>query len=336
MRKSIEETYSSQSTTLRIFLTLSFLIFIVLSFSSCPKTGKQTNSINLKISSRSSNVEFDQERAFMHVRKQVEIGPRPAGSAELIRTRDYIVDQLKSYNLEVSIDEFQAETPEGIKTMFNIVAELKGEIPKMILLGSHYDTKLFKEFRFVGANDGASSTGLLLELARVLSSRREKPHFTYRFIFFDGEEAVCHGWDDCSRPDTPDNTYGSRHYVSKLIKSNELRLVHALVLLDMVGYKDLQFGRDEMSTIWLIDAIWQTARELGFNKYFVDRIEGVGGDDHEPFLKAGVEAVNIIQLNTYPYWHTPQDTLDKISPNSLKIVGNVVLASLPRIEKGKK
>ena len=105
-----------------------------------------------------------------------------------------------------------------------------------------------------------------------------------------------------------------------------------MILLDMVGYKDLRFGRDDMSTPWLVDTVWAKARELGYGAQFVDQHEGVGGDDHEPFLRAGIESLDIIQLNSYPYWHTKDDTLDKVSVQSLKIVGEVVLASLPRIE----
>ena len=109
--------------------------------------------------------------------------------------------------------------------------------------------------------------------------------------------------------------------------------MRALILLDMMGYKNLELGRDTLSTRWLQDIIWQTGRELGHGKIFVDRPEGVGGDDHEPFLRAGVDAVDIIQLNGYPYWHTPQDTLDKISAESMKTVGDTVINSLPRVEK---
>ncbi|HYE64304.1 MAG TPA: M28 family metallopeptidase [Pyrinomonadaceae bacterium] len=278
-------------------------------------------------------VAFDGERALEHVRKQVEMGPRPAGSAELAKTRDYIVSELKSYGLSVNSDAFRASTPIGERQMVNVTAELPGESNDVIILASHYDTKLFKEFRFVGANDAGSSTGALLELARVLATRGQKPRFTYWFVFFDGEEAFCEGWEDCGKPNAPDNTYGSRRYAAQLKEKNELRRVRAMILLDMVGYKDLRLGRDEMSTQWLLDVVWQTARELGYGEQFVSEVENVGGDDHEPFLRAGVDALDIIQLDTYPYWHTAEDTLDKISPRSLKIVGEVVLASLPHIEE---
>lgn len=277
---------------------------------------------------------FDGQRAFDHVRRQVDFGPRPAGSQELALARDYIIGELKSYGLQVTTDEWTATTPVGPRKMVNITATLEGETPDVIMFSSHYDTKLYKKMRFVGANDGGSSTGVVMELARVLKANNAKPRFTYRFVFFDGEEAFCEGWDECKNPDGPDNTYGSRRYVAQLQKQNELPRLRAMILLDMVGYSNLMFGRDEeMSTPWLVDAVWQTAREMGFSKHFVNLPESVGGDDHEPFHKAGVTCMDIIQLENYPFWHTEDDTLDKISAQSLKIVGDVVIGSLPRIEQ---
>ena len=216
-----------------------------------------------------------------HVRKQIAIGPRPPGSAELEQTRTYIMDQLKSYGLNVSLDEFTATTPMGEKKMANIVAELPGETKNLLLITSHYETKFYKDMRFVGANDPGASVGTLLEIGRVLGSMREKPKFTYRLVFFDGEEAFCEGWSDCDNEGEPDNTYGSRHYVVQLEEKQELEHTRALILLDMVGYKNLELGRDTLSTKWLQDIVWQTGRELGHKKIFVDREEGVGGDDHE-------------------------------------------------------
>ncbi|HYP54214.1 MAG TPA: M28 family metallopeptidase, partial [Pyrinomonadaceae bacterium] len=243
------------------------------------------------------------------------------------------VGELKSYGLKVSEDEFDARTPEGKRRMVNVAAELAGESAERVIVASHYDTKLYKEFRFVGANDGGSSSGVVLELARLLAARNTRPRFTYWFVFFDGEEAFCREWHECGRPGEPDNTYGSRRFVERLRKRGELGSARAMILLDMVGYKNLELGRETASTPWLVDEIWRAARELGHDKKFVGREEAVGGDDHEPFLRAGVPAVDIIQLDTYPHWHTPEDTLDKISPDSLKAVGDVVLAALPRVEE---
>jgi glutaminyl-peptide cyclotransferase len=274
---------------------------------------------------------FNGERAMDHVKKQIEFGPRPPDSQQLAKTRAYITNELKSYGFTVSLDEFTAKTPQGEKKMANIVAELPGETKTLILLASHYETKFYKDMQFVGANDPATSVATLLELGRVLGSRKEKSKVTYRLVFFDGEEAFCENWSDCGDAENPDNTYGSRHYVSQLRARNELANTRALILLDMVGYKKLELGRDTMSTRWLQDLIWQTGRELGHDKIFVDREEGIGGDDHEPFLKAGVDAVDIIQLNSYPHWHRADDTIDKVSAQSMKIVGETVLASLPKI-----
>jgi hypothetical protein len=337
---SNSKSNAPRATNARAAFSLIFFLLLSLGFLACK--GKDTKSggnvatpaatpVQTPASSRLS---IDADRAFEHVRKQVEFGPRPAGSAELARTREYLVGELKAYGLNVTLDEWQATTPVGERRMTNVAAELPGESNEVILLSSHYDTKLFKEFRFVGANDGASSTGTLLEIARAMATAGQKPRFTYRFVFFDGEEAFCEEWEECHNPDGPDNTYGSRRYVQQLKEKKELERVRALICLDMIGYKNLRLGRDEdMSTRWLIDEVWQTAQDLGYGRQFVDEIEGVGGDDHEPFLKAGIEALDIIQLSTYEYWHKPEDTLDKISPQSLKIVGDVVLASLPRIEQ---
>ena len=274
---------------------------------------------------------FDGERALRHVRRLVEFGPRPAGSDALKRARDYIKGELKSYGLKVSTDEFEAKTPEGVLRMANVSAEIKGKGDGLIVIASHYDTKLYKNFRFVGANDGGSSTGALLEIARVLSTA-PRGAFGYRLVFFDGEEATCREWDECSKKDAPDNTYGSRRYVARLRERGELVRVRALLLLDMMGYEKLELGRDTMSTPWLIDVVWKTAAELGYGREFASRDEQVGGDDHAPFLGAGVPSLDIIQLNTYPFWHQPEDTLDKLSAQSLRAVGEVILASLPRIE----
>ena len=256
-----------------------------------------TPAVTATVSPTRYNTSFDGDRAFAHVSKMVEIGPRPAGSAELAKARQYIISELQSYGLKVTTDEFSAKTPVGERKMANITAELPGESPDYIIISGHYDTKLFKEFRFVGANDGGSSTGALLEIARVMAANKQKPHFTYWFVFFDGEEAFCRNWDDCGKPDTPDNTYGSRRYIAQLISRGELKRARAMILLDMIGYKNLELEREAMSTAWLVDIIWQTARELGYSAHFVDREQSVQ-DDHEPFLRVGVNGVDLIQLDS--------------------------------------
>ena len=324
-------------------LALGLVLFVPFILLGCPggeNKPADATSTNSSPSTARTTSDFDGERAFEHVRKQVEFGPRPPGSAELEKTRGYIIDQLKSYGLNVTTDEFHPITPVGDRKMVNVTAELPGESTDVIIISSHYDTKLATEFKFVGAVDGGSSTGELLEIARVMAASKTRPKLTYWFVFFDGEEALCFDWDECKNPDPtnpsaklPDNTYGSRRYVAQLTEKNELKRVRAMILFDMMGYKNLELGRDTMSKIWLIDEVWQTAKRLGHGSVFVDRREGVGGDDHEPFVRAGIDSLDIIQLSNYPYWHTKEDTLDKVSAKSLKIVGDVVLNSLPKIEE---
>jgi glutaminyl-peptide cyclotransferase len=333
--------------TFRLRLGNSVLAFCVLTtpllLTGCPKNEPPPN-VRVATSNRAEEaspavvpgaVAFNGERAMEHVKKQVEIGPRIPGSPELAKTRDYIVKSLKSSGLVVRTDEFTAATPLGEKNMVNLTAEIPGESKNVIMVASHYDSKFYKDMRFVGANDPGTSVGTLLELARVLGASQQKPKLTYWLVFFDGEEAFCEDWDQCSKPDAPDNTYGSRHYVSRLRQNNELERVRALVLLDLMGSKDLELGRDTLSTKWLQDIVWRTAHEVGYGKYFVDRPEGVGSDDHEPFLRAGIDSLDLIQLSTYPYWHKADDTLDKVSAQSMKVVGDVVLASLPKIAERK-
>lgn len=321
-----------------ILIRACTLTLLVLLLTGCPKnqTPQRQPRVGISTSSTSTRLPpiptaFNGERALTHARKQIEFGPRPPGSPELEKTRAYIVNELKTYGFTVTVDEFIAKTPQGEKKMANITGELPGETKTALLIGSHYETKFYKDMQFVGANDPAASVGTVLEIGRVLGSLRDKPKVTLKLVFFDGEEAFCESWDECSKPDNPDNTYGSRHYVSQLQAKKEVENTAALILLDMIGYKKLELGRDPTSIRWLQDIIWETGRELGHDKIFVDREEGVGGDDHEPFIRAGIDAVDLIQLNSYPHWHRADDTIDKISAQSMKIVGDTVLASLPKI-----
>jgi len=340
MRKSNDNIGHNHARSVNASIALIVVFVIPLLFIACPRNDRPDNrNIGVSMSTPREavtpipgSVAFNGERAMEHVRKQLEFGPRPPGSPELAKTRDYIIEELRKSGVSVSTDEFNASTPAGEKHMVNIVGEIPGESKNIIIISSHYDTKLFTNMTFVGANDPAASVAALLEMGRVLGATKGKLKATYRLLFFDGEEAFCEEWDQCGKPDAPDNTYGSRHYVSQLKSKNELELVKAMILLDMMGYKDLKLGRDTMSTRWLQDIIWQTGKDLGYGSVFVDEPEGVGGDDHEPFLRAGVDSVDIIQLNSYPYWHKADDTIDKVSGRSIKIVGDVLLPSLPAIE----
>ena len=263
----------------------------------------------------------DGAAAFRHVERLVGFGPRPAGSAALGRAREYIVAELKKAGLAVRLSSFTARTPAGALKMTNVIGVIPGRRDDVLILAGHYDTKRFTGFRFVGANDGGSSAGLLLELAgRVRDARRD---FTYWIVFFDGEEAL-ETWS------ATDGTYGSRHLVKELRRSGELRRVRGVVLLDMIGDADLDIRRESYSTPWLTDILWASARRLGYGAHFLPDALAIE-DDHMPFLQAQVPAVDIIDID-YPPWHTADDTLAQVSPRSLAIVGDVVLDSLPALE----
>ena len=266
---------------------------------------------------------FDSSKAWEHLRQQVAIGPRPSGSAGNLKNREYITKTLAAIGLKTVEQAWEAMTPLGPIKMVNLIATIPGRRPERIILASHFDTKLFREFRFVGASDGASSTATLLELARVLKARPQLP-FTIELLFLDGEEATGE-WRD------PDHTYGSRHYVEVARQTGTLKSLKAMILLDMVGDRQLNIRRESTSTPWLTDIIWNTARRLGHQASFISESMAVE-DDHMHFLKAGIPSVDIIDLD-YPAWHTAQDTLDAVSARSLQVVGDVVVAALPEIEQ---
>src|SRR5437762_11774548 len=189
------------------YLALALVLFVPFILLGCPggeNKPADATSMNSSASPARTSSDFDGERAFEHVRKQVEFGPRPPGSPELEKTRGYMIDQLQSYGLKVLTDEFHATTPVGDRKMVNVTAELPGESNDVIIISSHYDSKLIKQFKFVGANDSGASTGALLELARVMAANKTKPKFTYWFVFFDGEEALCFDWEQCQNPNPAD------------------------------------------------------------------------------------------------------------------------------------
>lgn len=264
---------------------------------------------------------IDSSKAWDHVRALVDIGPRVAGTPGNARARQYITKTLAGMGITATEQPFTVETPLGRVSMANIVATLPGKRPERIAIGSHFDTKQFRDFRFVGANDGASSTALLLELARALHAR-PRP-FTIDLLFFDGEEAFVE-WSPT------DGTYGSRHYVDAGRKAGTIASMRAFILLDMVGDRRLAFRREANSTPWLTDLVWAAARRAGHQQHFLADTIAIE-DDHLPFLRAGIPSVDLIDLDYEP-WHTAADTIDAISARSLQVTGEVVLAALPDIE----
>lgn len=268
---------------------------------------------------------FDAARAYDHVKKMVEIGPRPPGSEGIKKAQQYIERELRSYGLKVVGQEFVANTTRGRVPMKNIIGELPGQKTDIVIISGHYDTKL--QPAFVGANDGGSSTAAVLEMARVLAG--SKPDYTLWFVFFDGEEAFV----EWSANDGKDNTYGSRYMVSRMTADSAIKRIKAMILVDMIGDKDLDLLRDEESTPWLVDVIWNTAHRIGYGKHFLNEASAYD-DDHIPFRRAGIPAIDIIDFNYGPdnqYWHTNKDTLDKVSGESIKIASDTVILSLPEV-----
>jgi Zn-dependent M28 family amino/carboxypeptidase len=284
--------------------------------------GALVPAIAVSVCASAQTPAFDSSRAWEHLRQQVAIGPRPSGTAANAATRKYITSTLAGSGITVVEQPFEGTTPIGPIKMVNLVATIPGERPERIILASHFDTKRFSEFRFVGASDAASSTAALLELGRVLKAGPRRP-FTIELLFLDGEEAVGE-WRGT------DNTYGSRYYVAAAQKAGTLASIKAFILLDMIGDRDLTIRREAASTRWLTDIIWSAARRLGHGAVFLDESTPIE-DDHVPFLKAGVPAVDIIDLD-YAAWHAASDTLDAVAARSLQVVGEVVVAALPEIE----
>ena len=263
---------------------------------------------------------FDGQRAYAHVARLVEIGPRSPASEGSRRAQQYIQTTLESYGCAVEAEDFGVDTPVGRLTMKNLVAKIPGASPNVILLATHYDT--LRMDRFVGADDGGSSTGVMLELARLLCPRKNA--VSVRIAFFDGEEALVR-WSET------DSRYGSREMAARLAASGDLRRVKAMLLADLVGSRNLCIKRESSSTRWLTDLVWSVAQRLGYGSVFVADETAVE-DDHGSFLKRGVPATDVIDLEV-PYWHTTDDALDKVSAHSLAIVGHVFLESFGELEK---
>ena len=268
---------------------------------------------------------FSGEQAFAHVQHLVDLGPRPAGSEALEKSRLYIIEQLKSAGWTVARSEFSDQTPRGKMTFVNLIARFGTSEKKeaaQFLLCSHYDTKTFDTIRFVGANDGGSSTGLLIEMARVLAL---SPALAAKIelLFFDGEEAF-------ENFTATDGLYGSRHFAQELRDSGKAKSVRGGILFDMIGDKSLDVTLPSDSPADLTRNIFAAADALGQRAHFTYLDRGMT-DDHTPLNEIGIPVIDLIDFD-FPPWHTAEDTLDKISAESLEIVGRVALYDLVQFE----
>jgi Zn-dependent M28 family amino/carboxypeptidase len=259
-------------------------------------------------------------RAFQYVKEFVAIGSRKAGSPGHAKAEQYIKSHLQGDNVEV--DSFTADTPVGKFPIHNIIAKFPGKKDGIIVIAGHYDTNYPLPNNFVGANDGGSTTGLLLELANQF---RGKPNDGYSIwlLWTDGEEAFVK-WS------ATDSVYGTKHLAAKWKEDGTAAKVKAFILLDMIGDADLDVQKDENSTPWLSDLVLQAATSLGYQSHFFQNSISIE-DDHLPFAKIGIPVVDVIDIDYgygNAYHHTTQDTIDKLSPKSLEIVGDVVLQTI--------
>ncbi len=279
-------------------------------------------TLGLSFSAAAKN--FSGADAFALTRQAVALGPRPDGSPAIAKLRAMIRQHLSTLGCEVISDKFTAQTPDGPLAMENIIAKFPGKSGRAIAITGHYDTK--KMAGFVGANDGGSSTGMLLELASALQGR---PRIDDVYVvFFDGEEAI-HDWTDT------DSLYGSRHLAAKWTADGTNRRLKALINVDMTGDKNLRLTWDQNSAPSLRNLVWDVADSLGYSAAF-PRQGGAIEDDHMPFLSAGVRAVDLIDFESQStFWHTPRDTMDKLDPHSFEVIGAVVMKSIDELEQQK-
>ena len=261
--------------------------------------------------------EFSGDKAFAFARAQCDIGPRVAGSQELEKTRGLITAELQRNGWTVERQEFTDQTPRGPVQFVNLIAHFGGsDKTQQYIVASHYDTKIFDTIRFVGASDGASSTGALMELSRVLAM---DPALARRveLVFFDGEEAFVQFTEN-------DGLYGSRHYARHLRETGRNKQFKAGVLWDMIGKKGLTITLSPDSPSELVREIFDAADLLKARSAFIYPYSRPILDDHVPLNQSSIPTIDLIDFN-YLYWHTADDTIDKLSPDSFKTVGAITL-----------
>ena len=269
---------------------------------------------------------IDAARAFQYTKEVTAFGPRYIGSENHKKLENYIVSHLKGDQVED--DTFTADTVEGKFPVRNIIAKYPGTKDGIIAILGHYDTVYsLRNAGFVGANDGGSSTAILLEYANQLRGKKRDAYSVW-LVWTDGEEAV-RQWS------ATDSLYGTRHLAEKWEKDGTLKKIKALMVMDMIGDADLDILRETYSTPWLLDLIYAASERGGYQSHFY-ALQGGVEDDHLPFVKRGVPCADVIDLD-YGYnnvfHHSPQDTMDKLSPRSLQIVGDTTLEAIRMIDK---
>lgn len=276
---------------------------------------------------------FDGAKAYQYAREFVTIGPRWPTSPGHVKAEAYLRAHFQRERDQVEEDTFTADTPIGPVPMRNFIVRFPGRKNGIIVLATHYETNYpLRNINFVGANDGAATTGLLMAIGDRLHAQtaggKKLGGYSVWLVFFDGEEAI-KTWS------RSDSTYGSRHLAAKWGRDGTLPQIKAFVLADMIGDKDLDIQRESNSTQWLVGTVSQAAKKFGYERYFFQQNMAVE-DDHLPFVERGVPSIDIIDLDYGPnnsYHHTAQDSLDKISAHSLTIDGDVFLETIRLINQ---
>ena len=277
-------------------------------------------------------LKIDPQRCWGYVKQFVAIGSRPLGSPGHKRAEDFIHAHLKGDQMED--DAFTQNTPQGSFPIRNIVAKYPGKKPGIVVFASHYETNIWLPKSYVGANDGGSSTGLLLEFAGLLRDKVKNGSmdgYSVWLVFTDGEEAMQRDWSS-------DSLYGSKHLAEKWQQDGTSRQIKAVLLADMIGDADLNIEQDANSSIRLQMIAFAAASHYGYQSHFYGRQAAVD-DDHLPFAKASIPVMDFIDLDygyNNSFHHTPEDTIDKLSPKSLEISGNAMLGTLALLNAGAK
>jgi len=267
----------------------------------------------------------DGNRVLQYTKEIVAFGPRFLGSSGHQRALDYLKQHLTRDAAET--DSFTAQTPAGALPVTNVIAKFPGTKDGIVVVVSHYDTNYpLRNSKYVGANDGACTSALLLEIANQLRGKKRDGNSVW-LVWSDGEEAV-KDW-------TPqDSVYGTRHLAQKWQQDGTAKKIKGLLVADMICDAELDVARDTNSTAWLVDLVQQAASDLGYQSHFFQTQLGTD-DDHTPFLKIGIPSADIIDFNygyNNAFWHTPEDTVDKLSPRSAQIAGDVILRTIQLLD----
>lgn len=334
LMESMARTHSndakqSGSGSLKFIFLFGLIAFILLGLTATGLRPLLARDDSQRASGIAAASPFDGDRAYEMLARICAFGPRPPASESLRQTRSLILESLEDVGLKTRVHEFEADTPIGQVEMVNVVGEISGSTPGIIVISGHYDTKHMDDIRFLGANDGGASAAWLIEFARAVGPKREGR--TIWLVFYDGEEAYGE-WSGTN------GIFGSRAFVEHLKETGEIDRVDAALNVDMIGDCYLGVQRDTAAPTWMQTAVWGKAVELKYEGHFLNSGSAIT-DDHIPFRLAGVPAMNLIDFqyggSTVDHqrnWHTEEDTLDKCCAESLQVVGDVVYHALSTLE----